>query len=298
MVYHYTTIDTFYSMLANYKDSKDKKNLDFWASSILHQNDKEELSISATDIMPVVKEIERSTKMKGLTDLQKLSTVNEQWWVPTLTGQKVKEDINEFFQNKYNIPYTISFSQKEDSLLMWTMYANSGNGICLAFDERMLINRQTYKYVIPDFVQYKKAPQNYKEIIEFYYDMYIKELGDEYIINIIYNLKRKYWESMLMGLSPFFKNKAFEDEAEYRIVYFVESDKNPPVYTRLTSHLNVIKYIKAKITLDALQYVIIGPCANYKKTKDLLVENMKSCEIEQVYNKRFIRKSHIPYRLY
>ena len=298
MVYHYTTIETFYNMLATYKGSDSKEYLEFWASSIFNQNDKEELSITAEDIMPVVKEIENSIKMKGFTDLRKLSTVDEQWWIPTLTGQMVKENIKEFFQNKYNIPYTISFSQHEDKLLMWSMYANDGNGICLAFDEKQLVNRNAYKFAIPDIVTYKKAPKYYKDIIKEFYKMYLKELGEEYIINIIYQLKRKYWECMLMGILPFIKNNAFEDEAEYRVVYYGAGDKNPPVYSRLTSRLNVINYIKVKIPLDALQYIIIGPCANFEQAKKLLVDNMRSCNIVREYEEDFIRGSRIPYRLY
>lgn len=285
-------------MLATYKGSDSKEYLEFWASSIFNQNDKEELSITAEDIMPVVKEIENSIKMKGFTDLRKLSTVDEQWWIPTLTGQMVKENIKEFFQNKYNIPYTISFSQHEDKLLMWSMYANDGNGICLAFDEKQLVNRNAYKFAIPDIVTYKKAPKYYKDIIKEFYKMYLKELGEEYIINIIYQLKRKYWECMLMGILPFIKNNAFEDEAEYRVVYYGAGDKNPPVYSRLTSRLNVINYIKVKIPLDALQYIIIGPCANFEQAKKLLVDNMRSCNIVREYEEDFIRGSRIPYRLY
>lgn len=286
-------------MLATYKSSDDKNYLEFWASSILNQNDKEELSITAEDIMPVVKEIEKSIKKKELTDFRKLSTINEQWWVPTLTGQMVKQNITEFFQNKYNIPYTISFSLNEDKLLMWTMYANNGNGICLAFDENILIKRNVYKYAIPDIVLYKKDPKYYKTIVKMFYDLYIKELGGEKIINIIYQLKRKYWACLLMGISPFIKNKAFADEAEYRITYYVEGENDPTVFTRLTNRLNIIKYIKVKIPLDALQYIIIGPCADFARVKSLLIENMKINGIIRDYDDgNFIRTSNVPYRLY
>jgi len=285
-------------MLAAYKSSEDKNHLEFWASSIFDQNDKEELSITAKEIMPVVQEIEHSIKKKGFTDFHKLSTVDEQWWIPTLTGQLIKENVSDFFQYNYNIPYTVSFSQHEDKLLMWSMYANNGNGICLAFDENKLVDHNVYKFVIPDIVLYKKEPQNLKKIIKKFYDMYIKELENEIIINIIYNLKRKYWESMLMGISPFIKNEAFKDEAEYRIVYYQESHNNPQVYTRMTNRLNVIHYIKAKIPLEALHHIIIGPCANFAHAKILLVENLKTCNIVNDYDGDFIRISNVPYRMY
>lgn len=298
MVYHYTTIETFFNMLSTYKESEDKENLIFWASSILNQNDKEELSLSAADIMPIVKDIEKNIKKKGLSDFLKLSTVDEQWWIPTLTGQKVKENVNDFFKNEYNIPYTISFSQNEDKLLMWAMYANNGNGLCLAFDENMLVNRNAYKFAIPDVVVYGKDPQSQKRIIKMFYDMYLKELREGYTINALYQLKLKYWACMLMGISPYFKNKAFEDEAEYRVAYYVAGEKNPPVYTRLTCRMNIINYIKVNIPLEALQYIIIGPCADYEQAKKLLVDNMKSCNIVRDYDNGFIIKSQVPYRIF
>lgn len=298
MVYHYTTIETFYNMLATYKSSEDKNHLEFWASSIFNQNDKEELSLTAADIMPVVKDIEKTIKKKSFTDLYKLSTVDEQWWIPTLTSQKVKENVNDFFKNGYNIPYTVSFSQNEDKLLMWTMYANNGNGICLAFDENKLVNRNAYRFAVPDIVVYKKDPQSHKKIIKLYYDMYLKELAKMNIINGIYNLKRKYWECILMGISPYIKNHAFEDEAEYRIAYYVAGKNNPPVYTRLTNRLHIINFIKVKIPLEALQYIIIGPCADFNRTKSLLVENMKANDIVRDYDGNFIHTSKVPYRLY
>lgn len=283
-------------MLATYKSSDDKNHLEFWASSILNQNDKEELSVTAEDIMPIVKEIENTLTKSPLSNLRKLSTVDEQWWVPMLTGQKVKENINEFFLNKHNIPYTISFSQEKDKLLMWTMYANNGQGLCLVFDETKLVNYNVYKFAFSDIVSYNLNPAYYKDLIKQFYDKYIEELGNEYIINIIYQIKRRYWESMLIGISPFIKNEAFKDEAEYRIAYYVAGDNNPPVYTRLTSRLNSINYIKVLIPLDALQYIIIGPCANSKQVRNLLVDNMRTCGIDRDYNNEFIQESNIPYR--
>ena len=130
MVYHYTTIETFYNMLASYKEAENY-NLEFWASSILNQNDKEELSLNVGEIMPVLQRYEQSKEGESLTNLQKLTTVEEQWWVPMLTGHSVRGHLNKFFEDKENVPFTISFSKQQDTLLMWTMYANNGNCICL-----------------------------------------------------------------------------------------------------------------------------------------------------------------------
>lgn len=295
MIYHYTTVEAFYNILATYKSLEDKDYLIFWASSILNQNDKKELSMSAEKLMPVVKEIERDVKIT-ISNLRKLSTIDEQNWIPTLIGHEVRDSIKGFYHDEINIPYTISFGQYEDKLLMWSMYANNGNGLCLAFDEEILKTTNYHKFVIPDKVVYENDPKKCKEIIRLFYDSYLEEIKNENIIDSIYKLKCSYWERILMGVSPFMKNKAFKDEAEFRFAYFIT--RETPVYTRLTSHANVINYIKVKIPLEALKHIVIGPCANYKKTKTLLVENMKTCKIEKDYNRSFIRKSQVPYRIF
>ena len=297
MVYHYTTIDTFYNMLASYKEAENY-NLEFWASSILNQNDKEELSLNVGEIMPVLQRYEQSKEGESLTNLQKLTTVEEQWWVPMLTGHSVRGHLNKFFEDKENVPFTISFSKQQDTLLMWTMYANNGNGICLAFDEEEIVKGNAYRYSIADRVFYNKDPRHYEVLINKLYNMYKEEIKDETIINTIYQIKLRYWACMLMGISPFIKNAKFKDEEEFRVVYYKKSYDNPKVYSRLTSRQNIVDYIKVKIPIQALKYIIIGPCANYRRVKKLLVENMKSCNIERDYDKRFIRKSKVPYRIY
>ncbi len=295
MIYHYTTIDAFYNILALYKNSEGKDYLEFWASSILNQNDKEELSVKSEELMPVVKEIERDIKI-NVSNLKKLSNVDDLNWLPTLTGRNANESIKDYFQDECNIPYTMSFGQHEDDLLMWSMYANNGNGLCIAFDENVLFDKRMHSFVFPNEVVYDNDPQKCKEIIRLFYDYYLKEVKNEFVIDIIQRLKRNCWERMLMGITPFLKNKAFKEEAEYRFVYYIT--RETPVYTRLSRHMNIINYIKVKVPLVALKYIVIGPCANYRRSKYLLVENMKSCNIERDYNKRFIRKSKVPYRIY
>lgn len=291
MVCHYTTLETFYSMLASYKESEEKGYLTFWASCALNQNDTKELSLRLKDIITVLKDIEKDMPVT----IKNMSTINDEEWIPSLTGHKLKESFDDMIRDINYSPYTISFSHKEDCLLMWSMYGNNGNGICLSFDPQKLICSQSRLQHIADTVIYDNNPIHYRNVIEQYYEMYRKEIEHEYILQGYYTKKQKYLISMLWHIAPFIKNKAFEEEAEYRIAYYVANKNN--IHTRLTNRLNVINYIKVKIPLEALNHIIIGPCSNYRKVRKLIVESMKSCEIDRDYNK-YIRKSIIPYRVY
>lgn len=294
MVYHYTTLETFYNILASYKESEDKEYLTFWASNALNQNDLSELSLRVKDIIAVVQDIEKDMSLT----IKKMSTVINEDWIPSLTGYKIKESFDDMLRNAKYSPYTVSFSKKEDSLLMWSMYGNNGTGVCLAFDPQKLIWPQSQLQYIADTVIYDKEPIYYRNVIEQYYDIYRKEVEYDNLLQSIYVKKQEFFVSMLWHIAPFIKNKAFKDEAEYRIAYYATNDGVTPIYTRLTNRLNVINFIKVNIPLESLKHIIIGPCADYRRVKKLLVENMKSCHIDRNYNKGFISKSQVPYRIY
>lgn len=294
MVCHYTTLETFYNMLATYKGSADKDYLTFWASNALNQNDISELSLRVKDIIAVVQDLEKDMSLT----IKKMSTVIDEDWIPSLTGYKLKESFDDMLRNPKYSPYTVSFSKKEDSLLMWSMYGNNGTGVCLAFDPKKLVWPESQLQYIADSVIYDKNPIYYRNIIEQYFEMYREEVEHNNLLQSIYVKKQKFLVSMLWHIAPFIKKKAFEDESEYRIAYYATNDGLTPVYTRLTNRLNVINFIKVKIPLEALNHIIIGPCANYRQVKKLLTENLRTCEIIRDSNNKFIRKSKIPYRVY
>ena len=297
MVYHYTTIETLYNMLATYKSSEDKDYLVFWASNALNQNDSEELSIRKDDIISVIQEIEENDKDQSMTSLRKLSTVEEQDYIPLLNGCKIDIDFDDYTTNLNHTPYTISFSKQRDKLLMWAMYANNGNGICLAFDESKLSCQQNSLLALQGDVVYNNSKDSYKEVVQKLYDMYKKEIKNEYIINKVYATKRLYLTAMIWGISPFIKNKAFEGEAEYRIAFYKKDSEKISVYSRMTSRLNIINYVKANIPITALNHIVIGPCADYSHTKKLLADNLKSCGIVWDFE-NFIQASIVPFRNY
>ena len=292
MVYHYTTIETFYSMLANYKASEDKDNLIFWASNVLNQNDPKEMSLRYKDIIDVVRKIEE--KKPYLHGLKRLSTIKECEWLFEYSSENIEKKINKFCTDINYAPFTISFSHQLDKLLMWSMYASNGTGLCLAFDETQIQKDQSDLCLIQNNVFYGNNPDYYIDVVSKLYEMY---LNAPFYLDDPGSQKGYFITKMLSGIAPFIKNKAYEDEQEYRLAYFKTSNDKPKVYTRLTNRLNVINYVNIRIPIAALQHIVIGPCANYLKARKLLIDNMKSCDIEREY-KRFVSKSKVPYRIF
>ena len=94
------------------------------------------------------------------------------------------------------------------------------------------------------------------------------------------------------------KDKSYEDEAEWRIVFYVEPQSGSLVKSRITNSLNILRYIEVTIPVSALQYIIVGPCADFEKVKALIEQELHDSGISVYTTKGFIKKSQVPYRIY
>ena len=115
------------------------------------------------------------------------------------------------------------------------------------------------------------------------------------IINFHYHEMCTTLKTMIGGISPFFKNKAFHDEKEWRIANYIFDDA-ASVYKRITRRLNFVSYVKVGIPLSALRYIVIGPCANFEKVRELLMKESLECGIKKMGKEGFYKKSQVPYR--
>ena len=299
MVYHYTTIDTLFSILASYKASEDKDYFTFWASNALDQNDTEELSLSIDDLRDVILEVEKEKEEK-IRALPTVKLSQALYWVPIGKSLNMATDkLENFLKESPNTPFTLSFSRNKDSLLMWSMYANNGNGICLVFNLESLSSLQTNFLVISNKVIYDKEKTKYIEIVRLIYDDYLKQFEHDttFCRDKIFNEGCHTYKTLLRLITPFVKNKAFEPEQEWRIIFYGKN-LNDLVYQRITGNMNIVHYIKVGIPISAIEKIIIGPCADYDRVMNLLLKEAKNCAIEKMSNSDFYVKSAVPFRVY
>lgn len=298
MVYHYTTIDALFNILASYKASEDKDHFTFWASNALDQNDSTELSLTYKDLFNAICKVEEEKEQQGENlSINKLSTAIS---LSSLRGKDdIEDEINSSVKDHSHTPFTMSFSREKDSLLMWSIYANKGNGVCLVYDENefQTLNTNNNMTNIQGDVIYSKEVERYIDWVRLHYDEYLNALNNDDlpIANNVANEGYYACKTMFEFISPFIKNKAFEGENEWRIVFFQKSGTQE--YTRLSANLNKIHYVKVGIPLAALKKIIIGPCADYNKVKDLLIQETTQCGIREMSNPDFYIQSEVPYRI-
>lgn len=297
MVYHYTTIETLYNILASYKEAEDKEHFTFWASNALEQNDSEELKFDYKDLREAILKVEKEKEENGISlSHKRLSNAVKWGWLNGMSTQEAVYEINRLLKDQSQAPYTLSFSYQEDKLLMWSIYANRGNGICLAFNEKELNSLQTGMMCVSDSVKYDKNTDNLTNIVGLLYDAYLKsfEKDKKVLLNKVNEEGTTYQRMMLGLISPFIKNKAFEDEKEWRLIFY--KNKEAKIFTRLTGNQNVIHYVKVGLPISALKKIIVGPCANYDKTIELLIKEASNCGLDKMTKQEFYIKSKVPYR--
>ena len=297
MVYHYTTINNLCSILAAYKESEDKKYFTFWASNVLEQNDSEEMSLDYKNLHKIIVDIEKEKEENGDNLRCKLSNFSKFAFLNSQDQEEVENELNKYTKDKESTPYTMSFSRQEDSLLMWSIYANKGDGLCLVFDEKEFHNLKTNMLFINDDVRYGKPDEYTKELLRIHYDDFLKRIceQDPIIINSIFYQGKIAYKVILEFIPPFIKKEAFQGEREWRIAFF--RNKETKVYTRFTNSLNTIHYVKVGLPVSALKNIVIGPCAKDDKVKELLVTEMLDSNIPQATKLDFFLKSKVPLRI-
>ena len=298
MVYHYTTIETIYSILASYKEADNKEYLTFWASNVLDQNDYSEMSLGFDELKESVLEVEKELEAEGRDiSLIKLSEALRYSFLGGKDQNDVIEEVEDISGNIEKAPFTMSFSMLEDSLLMWSIYANKGNGVCLVFDENELDKFQTEMIVLQGNIRYGKTKENCKDLVKLHYEAYLSIFEDmkPIIMNAVAYQGELAYKTMKELICPFIKNNSFRDENEWRVVFF--RNRTTKVFTRITSSLNTIHYIKIGVPLSSLKRIIIGPCADTQKVKDFLVSASKDCGIDKMSDPSFYATSNVPFRI-
>lgn len=137
-VWHYTTLNTFQSILNNSIEkgkglSSELSHFFFWASAIYAMNDPMEYQygyqLLIEELLP---QIEKELNIKDSS--LKLSQI----WSNHEKTKKYPAKWHDFLikdnYEKHQTPFIISFSKQRDFLPMWNTYAGSGTGIALGFN--------------------------------------------------------------------------------------------------------------------------------------------------------------------
>lgn len=291
-LYHYTTGAGLLGMLKDY-DAEKNPNLTIWATHYAYMNDPTEFEFGIEICLPLIKEIEEED---GVPEDEKI--------YPILNGTKELPKywgILEFkhweYQGVLN-PCMISFSQAKDSLHMWNMYGQNGNGLALCFDMDSMRRFKT-NYLFDSCVYIgNDIPNEYKEQIKqkirgFYknkYDLFREmrsspEMNEKYKIGLTFMVA----PFIYAGVASYLKHEAYKDEQEFRML--VNERANFRFRER---NGEIIPYREEKIPFEALQYILIGPTRDFKRTRNSILLLLGQKGIPWSPDK--IIQSNVPYR--
>ncbi|MBB3109101.1 hypothetical protein FHS18_001153 [Paenibacillus phyllosphaerae] len=223
VLYHYCSVDTFLSIIRHKtirmsdicksNDSMETKWLFTFAEDEVLRQYSEDPFMQSNNVIYGLNEKET---LKYLLDIEK--------------GRILKRNDDLF--------YVACFTEERDKLSQWRGYADDGNGLAIGFDANVLkriaekedlLKLQKVKYsneTVPEIV--KQFSRDFLEGIEdaLYKGEMQKILFDDSPMNFIYSLSTR----LLIQESLFYKNPAFIEEQEWRLV-LNESDFELDKYT-------------------------------------------------------------------
>ncbi|MCV3771439.1 DUF2971 domain-containing protein [Enterobacter sp. RD4-1-1] len=200
------------------------------------------------------------------------------------------EDV--YFSKYMKNVYSISFCRSNDKLSQWRGYGNM-QGVCLEFDENLLINNLDYeglKLLHKDviYTDENSTVEMNDKITGFFRGLEVSEL--------------EFFDSFVAFIGacelveeniPFFKNIGFSEEEEFRFI-FTPKNNMKKVSFRVNSY-GLIPYLEMKMIEGArlpLKRIIIGP----SKDKQLLRSGIEMFLTSKGYDDVEIQDSTVPYR--
>lgn len=211
---------------------------------------------------------------------------------------KVSYDFNYFI---------LSLSEYEDSLLLFSNYSNH-DGYCLGLERKRILNANNCKdgskkdtLMFEGRVNYNRENQ-VSIIVEETLEIY------ELLLHRLFEKKQNYIEAdqahtlinyveeilhlKLMNYSMFFKNSAFNEEKEYRVVFLLGKNKSKDLIKYRINNSIIIPYAEIYFTDFPLSSITIGP----KNKIDIAEKSLVHYLENNNYTNIEIRKSNIPLR--
>ena len=276
-LYHYTTGAGLLGMMKDY--SEKNKNLTMWATHYMYMNDPTEYEYGKSICLNIINDIEEGLHKPSkdcvkelLTKYNVISKIGKQH----ITSQKLAM-----------CPFLISFSQVEDSLRMWDMYAKKGNGIAI------VLNREKLNSFYPtkDCIYYKENV-DYETLKQEITTLYTEKINTLQTFSTFPKFEKALYIFMFICLTHgvFIKHLAYEEELETRISI-------PQTNTTLFREKNgmIIPYMEQQIPFECIENIIVGPTADFDRVRESILLLMNSKGIEWKEDK--IIKSKVPYRI-
>ena len=268
VLYHYCSLDTFCNIM---------KNHSIWLSDVTKSNDSNEL-VWATwqcETAVIKKFLEYSDRMKANGDF-----INTRF----RDFNKITDQFQSMDTSKSIKSWVFCLSEKGDNLGQWRGYADDGHGVSVGFNKNYFMSKIVPKEFQLDCMYY------FFDKIQ-YGDFDASELLNPDDIEILktscnYEDLENCFKKMMaysIILTPLYKSAAFEEEAEWRAVFWIHTSElekgvvpsinllgNPNKrfdivdYSFVTKNNTLVSHIELEIKdmKSAIASITIGPKSN------------------------------------
>ncbi len=214
-----------------------------------------------------------------LSDLNSMNDYQEGRWLRDQIARRVTGDARVFLpyleasRISFNLgPFVTSLSEDGDLLSQWRAYATGGRGVALGLSSEELS--------IPVFHIIKEQLPGYTALCNVIYDRDIQEQVADAIVDIIKSIVGEmqghsfppnshpyipcsaYINMYLHYIEPIFKNPAFNEEKEWRIIHFPKSSLRDTWKSPAAVHLSddsEAKNIRFRTTSDDIIPFFVFP---------------------------------------
>jgi len=287
-IFHYTTAEGLNGIT-------EKQRL--WASNVRFLNDLSEPKYAASVLKQSIETVKNKNKAARLTETKQL--LGNFW---NMAEQRVMQDPE---------AYVFCFCENGDLLSQWRGYAQRGRGYALGFNTTNLLNMlrpSEGQYLVS--VMYN--PQQQLSEAESAIERITNVLGE--LETSVGSISNKYGEDArrirhrvstallaeVIRLQAHFKNTAFDEEREWRLVQFVHPKVNTPKIHFRESQGGIVPYLEMALCGDRtesesllpIDSLVFGPTLDPEVTEEVL---------ELLFSKRGypalkVTKSVVPFR--
>ena len=293
IAYHYTNFDNLDKILT--KDENGNLTLKFRATNCKFLNDQYENTLGLIILEKCLKTIE-----------EELNVPQKEMVSPLLKNRKkIEQDLKSFHPNIGTDNYIISMSLDSDSLIMWSMYGNKGDGVAIGLDVEVLedyFNNCEVQgisgkctYWSDDMIeQLTDTSSDVYNIVKSTYQQQISPNIKTIRLEICNYSENAAKDSLLRYLLSYYsthhKHENWKNEHEYRCSCYASFEK---VKFQKDFRGDYIPFIDVSLPIKALKEIMIGPkCGKnaYWMALSLLVK----MQTYKLPNKPFVSESKCP----
>ena len=161
------------------------------------------------------------------------------------------------------IAFVFSLSEKRDLLSQWRGYSDSCGGICIGFNDEYIkkLAKKRNLTLAKCIYDKEKQVEKVKKMIESHFS----NLEGEYNEDIIHKEITDYIRSLLL-LAPYFKHHSFEEEEEWRLIFYHFAEKGIDEIRKVkfrNGHSMIVPYVDIELECEDVKIdlddVIVGP---------------------------------------